>query len=199
MERSGPVQPGYSIDRVWRPRGWAVALVVGVLAVVAGAAGPASADDTGSTGDYACWSDLGSGLSLCVDEGVDLVDAVAQEYGVNLVVPDGAIPGSTAPSARLGSDARARSTTSTVISVIYDNTSYGGGSYALSIASGCGWGYSSLAALGWNDRASSYRSFNGCTSALFANEGYSGASTGYAGSAASLGAMNDQGSSWSVH
>lgn len=199
MKRHGSDQPGSGIGRVWWRRGWAAGIVVGVLAVVAGAAGPASADDSESNGDYACWSDLGSGLSLCVDEGVDLVDAVARAYGVRLVVPDGAIPGSRRASALADGAVGARATTSTVISVIYDNTSYGGGSYALSIASGCGWGYSSLAALGWNDRASSYRSFNGCTTALFANDGYSGASTGYAGARASLGTMNDQGSSWSVH
>lgn len=188
-----------------RRRHWAegvVGVVVSVLALTAGVAAPASATPSAPASapasGYACWADLSTGLSLCVDEGVDLVAAVAREYGVRLAVPDGAIPGSLASSARLGS-ADPRATASTVISVIYDNTSYGGGSYSLSVGSGCGWGHTSLSSLGWNDRASSYRSFNGCSTALFANEGYTGTSTGYAGSASSLGGMNDQGSSWSVH
>lgn len=194
-------QPGYSATpRPPRVRTWALAGVVGILAATwGGAALPARATERTGEAEYACWADLGTGLSLCVDEGVDLVAAVALEYGVSLAVPDGVIPGSTRSSARIAAGAAEAATLSTVISVIYDNTSYGGGSYALSINSGCGWGYASLGALGWNDRASSYRSFNGCTTALFANENYSGASTGYATNAASLGGMNDQGSSWSVH
>lgn len=78
--------------------------------------------------DYAGWVDLGTGLSLCVGKGVDLVDAVAEEYGVALSVPDGAIAGSsaspdgTASSGSVSADTRAAA--STVISVIYDDASY---------------------------------------------------------------------------
>jgi hypothetical protein len=180
-----------------------LAVVTLALAVAyAGAASPASAASLPNA-DYSCWADLGTGASLCVDRGVDLVAAVARERGVLLKAPDGAIPGSLPESARQASAGAGTGGTalvaSTVISVIYDNSGYGGGSYALSISSGCGWGFTSLGSLGWNDRASSYRSYNGCTTALFANENYTGSSTGYATNASGLGGMNDQASSWSVH
>jgi len=185
-----------------RARAAIAAVAFGLIAAWAGAAGPASAAGL-PTADYACWADLGTGASLCVDRGVDLVAAVARERGVLLTVPDGAIPGSLRASARSASTGAATAGTaavaSTVISVIYDNSGYGGGSYALSISSGCGWGVAGLGSIGWNDRASSYRSFNGCTTALFANENYTGSSTGYTTNASGLGGLNDQASSWSVH
>lgn len=197
VRADGPLQrPG------WRARGAVAAVALGLMAACAGAAGPAVAAGL-PTADYACWADLGTGASLCVDRGVDLVAAVARERGVLLTVPDGAIPGSLPASARSASTGAATAGTaavaSTVISVIYDNSGYGGGSYALSISSGCGWGVASLGSIGWNDRASSYRSFNGCTTALFANENYAGSSTGYTTNASGLGGLNDQASSWSVH
>ncbi|QYF74994.1 hypothetical protein [Cryobacterium sp. PAMC25264] len=191
-----PQRPG------WRARGAVAAVALGLAAACAGAAGPASAAGL-PTADYACWADLGTGARLCVDRGVDLVAAVARERGVLLTVPDGAIPGSLPASARSASTGAATAGTaalaSTVISVIYDNSGYGGGSYSLSISSGCGWGVASLGAIGWNDRASSYRSFNGCTTALYSNENYAGSSTGYTTNASGLGGLNDQASSWSVH
>jgi hypothetical protein len=180
----------------------ATGLIIGVLMATAGSAAPAAAADPVPDDSYACWADLGTGLSLCVAQGVDLVAAVADEYGVYLTVPAGAIPdsaGSAGPTQLFESrSADARATTAAVISVIYDNASYGGASYSLSSAGGCGYGYASLVPLGWNDRASSYRSFAGCSTALFANTNYTGTSTGYAANAASLGGMNNQGSSWSV-
>lgn len=104
--------------------------------------------------------------------------------------------GAGAGDAALGnSTARA----STVISTIYADAGYAGASYTMSTSTGgCSYGYANLTALGWHDRASSFRSFNGCTTALFANENYTGTRVGYTTNASSLGAMNDTADSWRV-
>lgn len=192
--------------RAHQTRLWSTGLIIAALVATAGAAAPVAAAEavpvqsvpvqSVPTADHACWADLDSGLSLCVGKGVDLVAAVAEEYGVYLRVPEGAIPDSSGSS--VPQPAETRVAVSTVISVIYDNASYSGASYSLSSAGGCGYGYASLVPLGWNDRASSYRSYNGCSTALFANTNYTGSSTGYAANAAALGGMNNQASSWSV-
>lgn len=149
-----------------------------------------------------CWIELDTGESLCVDAGEDLVAAVA-ETGVELIVPDGTVVGGYEverddTAARISSSAMA----STVISILYADSNYGGSSTVMSVSSGTcathAWGYTSLSTLGWNDRASSYRSYAGCVTAVFEHENYAGAQHGYYANASGLGVMNDRASSWRV-
>jgi len=169
--------------------------------LIAGA-GAANASTTTEPAEasYSCWQAIDTGESLCVDKGTDLVAAVAEEKGVELVVPDGtSVGGFTTNSARASAATSPNSTQSTVISIIYDNVDYGGGSYVMSVGSGWGWGFATLSPLGWHDRASSFHSYNGCQTALFENENYLGSQIGYAADKSSFGLMNDKGDSWMVH
>lgn len=149
-----------------------------------------------------CWLEVDTGESLCVDADQDLAAAVA-ETGVQLVVPDGTVIGGhqvdDTASAR-GSNAVLAST---VISILYDNIDYDGSSYVMSVSSGTcatsAWGYTDLAVIGWGDRASSFKSYAGCVTAVFEHENYGGAQYGYYVNGSSFGSMNDRASSWRVH
>jgi hypothetical protein len=80
-------------------------------------------------------------------------------------------------------------------SIIYDDINYGGGSLVMT-ASSCTAGIPTLVTDGWNDRASSFKSYNGCLTALYQNINYGGTREGFSSSKASFGSQNDQGSSW---
>jgi hypothetical protein len=179
-----------------------IALIATFTLAGGGAANAAStSDDTDA--NYSCWIDLSTNESLCVGEGVDLIAAVAEEAGVQISVPDDMpVGGFTASRARAASTFAVANTaaTKTVISAIYDDINYGGGTLVMTVNSGtgCGYGFSNINSLGWGDRASSFRSYGGCETALFKNTGYTGTKIGYSGNKSSLGSMNDQASSWSV-
>lgn len=203
---AGGATSAQAASTVSSPTSGAVALGADTAGADTAGAVATDADSAGSTG-FSCWLEVDTGATLCVEEGVDLISAVALETGVVLEVPDGVTiggPPSRAEAVRgagstahgkAGAGAVARA--STVISTIYADASYGGASYTMSTSTGsCSYGYANLTALGWHDRASSFRSFNGCTTALFENENYTGTRVGYATNASSLGAMNDKADSW---
>jgi hypothetical protein len=182
----------------------AVAALVATLTLAGGAAANASPPDqtTSATSSSSCWIDLTLGESLCVPAGGDLVGAVLAQDDVSIQVPDGLIVGGAAVStARVNSllvGVPAPAVTQ-VVSAIYDDINYGGGTLLLSATSaGCDWGIANLGGYGWNDRASSFKSFNGCTTALYQNINYAGTRVGFTTNKASFGTQNDQGSSWAT-
>jgi hypothetical protein len=144
--------------------------------------------------------DVSTQQSLCVPSGDDLIAAVQDEAGITLSVPIGTSIGGvqeTAGRAAALALSPASATVDTVVSAIYDDINYGGGVFYLSTpGSGCAWSLSNLVTYGWNDRASSFRSYNGCKTALYQNINFGGTHIGYAGSEASFGSFNDQASSW---
>ena len=74
---------------------------------------------------------------------------------------------------------------------------YGGGTLVLTApSSGCSWSVSNLDTYGWNDRASSFKSFAGCTTALWQDINFGGSHIGYSTNVSAFGSFNDQASSW---
>lgn len=185
-----------------------IAVVVTAIASVAGVVlaggGPAFAAPAAPAANN-CWVDGITQESLCVDAGADLVAAVLQEKGVRITAPEGTPIGGK-PFRAADSDAAARTAATVqsayVVSIVYDNISYGGGSTVITgVSTGCSsysYGYPSLGAIGWSGRVSSFRSFLNCRTAVFDYEYYGGAAYGYVANASSLGSMNDRADSWRV-
>jgi hypothetical protein len=145
-----------------------------------------------------CWVDTSTQQSLCVAAGDDLIAAVQDEDGITLVVPAGTKVGGLTVSAARSAEASlepASAQTATVVSAIYDDINYGGGTLLLT-GSSCNSYVSNLATYGWNDRASSFKSFAGCDTALWQNINFGGTHVGYTTNDPSFGSFNDQASSW---
>jgi hypothetical protein len=182
----------------------AVAALVATFTLAGGAAANASPPDqtTSATSQQSCWIDLTLGESLCVPDGGDLVGAVLAQDNVAIQVPTGlVVDGATVSTAKVNalSVGVAAPAVTQVVSAIYDDINYGGGTLLLSATSaGCNWGIANLGGYGWNDRASSFKSFNGCTTALYQNINYGGTKVGFTTSKSSFGSQNDQGSSWAT-
>jgi hypothetical protein len=147
-----------------------------------------------------CWADVTTLRSLCVPAGGDLIAAVQDEAGVTLLVPVGTnLGGVPVTAARVEASlfSPASANVDTVVSGIFDDVNYGGGSlYLTATGAGCSWTLSNLGTFGWNDRASSFKSFAGCKTALYQNIGFGGTHIGYSTNLASFGSFNDQASSW---
>jgi hypothetical protein len=169
-------------------------------------ASAASASTTDPTSDdqaqASCWMDATTGQSLCVPDGVDLVAAVEADTGVVIDIPEGTVVGGVETSsaqAKLGLLSINAATTTKIVSAIYDDINYGGGTYVMTASgAGCDWGISNLGNFGWNDRASSFKSYSGCKTALYKNINFGSTKIGFATNEASFGSMNDQGSSWAT-
>ena len=176
--------------------------LVAAFTVTGGAAANASSPNPSSSGPatQSCWLDVATQKSLCVPAGQDLIAAVRAADGITLSVPVGTtIGGVTQTAGRVAAEALspASAQVDTVISGIFDDINYGGGSLYLSTpGSGCAWSFSNLGLDGWNDRASSFKSFNGCKTALYQNINFGGTHVGYATNEASFGSFNDEASSW---
>ena len=162
----------------------------------ASASPPSSATPNPST--TSCWVDVSTQQSLCVAAGDDLIAAVQNDDGVTLVIPAGTNVGGLTVSAARSAAASlvpASAQTATVVSAIYDDINYGGGTLLLTGAS-CNSYISNLGTYGWNDRASSFKSFAGCDTALWQNISFGGTHVGYTTNDPSFGSFNDQASSW---
>ncbi len=176
--------------------------LVAAMTVTGGAAANASPPDPTSTdpSTQSCWLDVSTQQSLCVPTGEDLIAAVQNEAGVTLVVPTGtSVSGETVTAGRNAAAlfSSASTQTATVVSGIYDDINYGGGSFFLTTGgTGCNWTLTNLGTYGWNDRASSFKSFAGCKTALWQNINFGGTHIGYTTNLASFGSFNDQASSW---
>jgi hypothetical protein len=188
----------------------AVAAALGTAAIAAtltmAGASSASAEapktDTPAQAQASCWLDITTGQSLCVPDGVDLVSRVEATTGKVIALPDDTVVGgvrisSGQASASLLSTASASS--AHVVSALYDDINYGGGTYLMTAdAVGCDWGIASLVGAGWNDRASSFKSYGGCLTAVYKNTNYGGTRLGFSTNKASFGTMNDAASSWAT-
>ncbi|HEY4267994.1 MAG TPA: peptidase inhibitor family I36 protein [Galbitalea sp.] len=161
---------------------------------------PTAAATPAATAEASCWLDITTGQSLCVPDGVSLVATVEATTGIVITVPAGTVVGGVAVSKGLASASlltTASAQTSHVVSALYDDINYGGGTYLMTAsAAGCNWGIASLVGAGWNDRASSFKSYSGCTTAIYQNTNYGGTRLGFATNKASFGSMNDAASSW---
>jgi hypothetical protein len=163
---------------------------------VANASPPAGTSPDNSTAS--CWIDSNTQQSLCVAAGQDLLAAVQEQDGVTISIPAGAVIGGqtvTAGRAAASLLVSASAQTTIAVSILYDDINYGGGSTVMT-GSSCNSGISNLGTYGWNDRASSFKSYNGCWTALWQNINYGGTYIGYAASDAAFGSFNDQASSW---
>jgi hypothetical protein len=178
--------------------------LVAAFNVVSGGAATASPTQSGSpsASTESCWIDVSTQESLCVPAGEDLIAAVKDDAGVSISVPSGTTVGGIAVTPARNAAALlvpAAAATTTTVSAIYDDINYGGGTLLLTAnAAGCSWYVTSLGAYGWNDRASSFKSFAGCKTGLWQNDGFSGTHVGYTTNLASFGSFNDQASSWAT-
>ncbi|QBE49134.1 hypothetical protein [Leucobacter triazinivorans] len=151
-----------------------------------------------------CWYDISLDEGLCVPTGEDLIAAVAEETGARIMIPDGEWIGGRAADADKSTAGLVAPLASYAVSTIYDGASYGSSSYTMAVgrsatcSGGYAYGYASLSAIGWDNKASSYRSFGTCKTKLWENTDYAGSSHGYYVNATSLGAMNNKASSWRV-
>jgi hypothetical protein len=170
--------------------------VTGAASANASTPNPAQSDPS----TQSCWVDVSTMQSLCVPTGQDLIAAVQDEDGITIVVPTGTnVGGVTVTAGRAAAEqfSPASANVDTVVSGIYDDVNYGGGSLFLTAdASGCSWTLPNLGTFGWNDRASSFKSFAGCRTALYQNINFGGTHIGYSTNVASFGSFNDQASSW---
>ncbi|WP_448811089.1 hypothetical protein [Agromyces bauzanensis] len=184
----------------------AITALASVAGVVLTGAGPAYAAPEARSGANNCWVDGITQESLCVEGGVDLVAEVLRQKGVQIAAPEGTpIGGTPFRAAEYGAaDARPGAVVQAayVVSIVYDDINYGGGSTVITgVSTGCSsysYGYPSLGAIGWSGRVSSFRSFLNCRTAVFDYEYYGGAAYGYVASASQLGSMNDRADSWRV-
>ena len=144
-----------------------------------------------------CWYELDTGRSLCVASGTDLSAAVSKAYGVQLTT---AATRSSTTAVRPA--ATAAPAASVVLSQIFDDAGYGGASFVMSVSNGncatSAYGFADLNTIGWYGRVSSFKSFNGCRTAIFTATNFGGSQYGYTTNASSLGSFNDQAKSWRV-
>jgi hypothetical protein len=185
-----------------------VAAVLGTAALVAtftiagGSAASAATPDPSSSNDTqsSCWLDASTGASLCVPAGVNLISAVEAQTGYVIAIPAGTTVGGATVSKGQASASTLSTNSATVIalSALYDDVSYGGGTYLMT-GTACGQGIANIGNAGWNDRASSFKSFNGCDTAIYKDINYGGTRLGYYSYKSSFGTMNDQASSWKTN
>jgi hypothetical protein len=150
-----------------------------------------------------CFTSLDYGQSVCVENEDDLIAAVEEETGLTVVTEAPLSSSKTSKSLTSTSSARvAAAAPSVLISRIYDDINYGGGSMSLAYSgANCAsytYGVPNLGDYGWNGRVSAFRSYNGCRTALWSGTSYTGSSYGYQSSASSLGSFNDDARSWRV-
>jgi hypothetical protein len=167
-----------------------IAVTTGALLLAAGPAHGAGADRADSPGGV-CWSASATAAVQCFADDASLAEAVREQTGT-VLVEEG--PGSASRSAGL--------LATYVLARLYEHASYGGAAYLVTSTSSAtcttGPGLSANLPAAWSDRISSFRSYFSCTTRLAANAGQGGATYGYFVDAASVGALNDQASSYRV-
>jgi hypothetical protein len=178
------------------------AAIVATLTLAGGTVASAAptAPTSSSQAKASCWAALSTGQSICVPDGVNLIATVEADTGLTISIPAGTTIGGVKTSSSLASASHLSvqaATTTHIVSAIYQDINYGGSTFVMTADSaGCGWGIPSLGDFGWNDRASSFKSYGGCVTALYQNDNYSGTRIGFSSYKSSLGSMNDAASSW---
>ncbi|MEO5921669.1 MAG: hypothetical protein ABIQ01_11065 [Pseudolysinimonas sp.] len=159
------------------------AVTTGALALIATPAQAGPRDDP----DRSCWLNADTSVVQCFADEEELVDAVTDTGRV-------LIEGGTA--ARLPAGLRALF----VLTRFYDGGGYTSGTFVVTSASSttCVSGSVSGDLTGFNDKVSSFHSYYGCQTKIFANTGSSGASFGLIADAASVGALDNLASSFLI-
>jgi hypothetical protein len=173
-------------------------LAVATLGIV-GFASPANAQPTGDDTAGVCWLDTDTEAYECFESQQAWEEALAERGYVLVYLEE-------APSAQeveeLGA-ARggAGLLTIYVLSIMYEDASYGGDSIGVTTTNPAycsGTSYSGNMPAGFNDAVSSFQSYLGCRTRLAQNTGQGGSLYGPFTSASSLGAFNDTASSYLV-
>ncbi len=149
-----------------------------VLGGVVQASSANAQDELSKQPSKPCWVNLDRGLSLCVDAGENLADAVLARHGILLESEDKVI----APSAlALASSERKdfRPLKETVIGVLFEHEAYRGYSLVVTVTgnscSGAVFVIPNLVASGWNNRISSFKSYSNCRTTIFEDFNFKGA------------------------
>ena len=160
----------------------APAAVVAVTATALLSTSPAHAADTVEH----CWLDVETSAGQCF---ATYAEVLAQLDALESEDSQESLSDLVSPAA------------SVVIGQVFEDASYGGSSYTFTASSGCDtnadvdWQVSSMPS-GWNDRVTSFKSFNQCATRIWSDTGYSGNSYGFVANSTNVGAtMNDQTSS----
>ena len=160
------------------------AVTTGALVLLAA---PAQAETKDAPGQ-SCWLDTGTGITRCFATEEALEGAVAASGRVLVEEEDVA---ARRPAGLLASF---------VIARFYDGAGYTSSTFVITnpsstVCAGAGMAGDLPA---FNDRVSSYHSYFGCSTRIFANTGGGGASFGYFVDAASVGALDNLASSYSI-
>ncbi len=160
-----------------------IAVTTGALVLLAGPAQATTRDKPGQS----CWLDSGTGITRCFADEAALEDAVADSGRV--LVEEGS-------TARLAAGVLA----SFVIARLYDGASYTSSTFVITNPSSTICASSSVSGElpAYNDRVSSYHSYFGCSTKIYANNGGGGASFGWFVDAASVGALDNLASSYNI-
>jgi len=160
----------------------APASVVAVAATCLLGMSPAYADDSVQH----CWQDVESGTSQCFATYAEVLEQLGGQDGQDA---QQSLSDLVSPAA------------SVIIGQVFEDASYGGSSFTFTASAGCDtnadvdWQVSSMPA-GWNDRVTSFKSFNSCATRIWSNTGYTGNSYGFVVNSTNVGStMNDQTSS----
>jgi hypothetical protein len=161
------------------------AVTTGALVLIAA---PAQAAPGGNP-DQSCWLDSDTGVVRCFTDEAALQDAVAATGHV--LVEEGSALSDRQPAGVL---------TTYVIARFYDGGGYTSSTFVITSSSStvCASGSVSGDLPAFNDRVSSFHSYFGCSTKIFQNTGGGGSSFGYAVDAASVGALDNQASSYSI-
>jgi len=166
-----------------------IAVTTGALLLMAGPAQAATASD--DKADEVCWLDSDTGISRCFADKAAFQDAVVEQSGAALVESESAPPD------------RSAFAPATVYSAFqfWDGASYTSATYVITTTnsaictSGSGITGNSMPA-GWNDRMSSFKTYLSCVTRVYEDVSLGGGFYGYATNAPSLGALNNEVSSY---
>ncbi len=168
-----------------------------ILAPSAADAATPAPQDTATT--QSCWTNVDTGESGCFTTGTETPEqAIADATGTNVVA---------APTGELSADVVTTpdgvegTATSYLLTARVDSTNQGGNSSSYftmdsGICSGLINEFPSLP--DFNDKAESFQSFNGCSTTLWQDNGFSGTQFGPAVSSNNLGSFNNKASSMIV-
>ena len=165
------------------------AVVASVFATGIAVAAPASATSE-SVSAQTCWLNADTGAFACFDS------EEAFESASDVVIPgDVALPRQVAPQP-------AAASATYLLATFYQDASWGGSTVNITtshaaLCTGYHY-YGSSMPSGWNDRVSSFRAYGTCAVELYHDSGYGGSTFGPYTSAASVGSMNDESSSYQI-
>lgn len=161
-----------SRNRIRRPALVLTALTASVLLVLGVAPAQAAVAEVADA-PQSCWYDTDTDTAQCFADTPTMDAAIESRTGLRLVY---------------------------VVAIFYDGVNYGPRSYTVTTtdASYCGTPHTVDFIAAWNDRASSYQSYLGCQTSVWANAGGTGAATGFAVNMPVMGVMSNVGSSFTI-